>query len=116
MRVYQDISQEDLSFLIICFPLAVTILPAIVSKTPSTLICHKSQWGLMNLENLGVIVQILLTGVNISGKQMGFKQQALTPQPWNFKSKIIQAPKMQMICKSWSMYFIKDWIRTTRLC
>lgn len=95
MRVDQDISQKDLSFfLIICFLLAVIILPAIVSKIPSALICHKSQRGLTNLENLGVIVQILLKGVNNSEKVLGFKQWALTSQPSNFKSKIIQLPKM----------------------
>lgn len=63
MRVYQDISQKDLSFfLIICFPLAVIISPAIVLTIPPALICHKSQWGLMNFENLGVMVQILSRG------------------------------------------------------
>lgn len=95
MRVCQDISQKDLSFfLIICFPLAVIILPTIVLKILPALICHKSQWGLMSSENSGLIVKILLRGVNISGKLLGFKQWALTPQPWNFKSKIIQVPKM----------------------
>lgn len=50
MRVYQDISQKNLSFfLIICFPLAVIILPAIALKIVPALICHKS-----HLENLGV--------------------------------------------------------------
>lgn len=79
MRVCQDISQKDLSFCpIICFPLALTILPAIVLKIPPTLICHKSQQGLTSLENLGVIVRFY-SGVNISGKLLGFKQWALTP-------------------------------------
>lgn len=95
IRVYQAISQKDLSFfLIICFPLAFIILSAIASKIPSILICHKSQQGLMSLENLGVIVQILFRRVNISGKLLEFKQWTLTPQPSNFKSKNIQVPKM----------------------
>lgn len=77
ITVYQVISQKDLSFfLIICFPLAVILLPAIVLKIPPALICHKSKWGLMNLENLGVIEQILPRGENFSQRWKYFWETA----------------------------------------
>lgn len=60
------------------FPLALIILPATVLKIPPTLICQESQQGLTSLENLRVIVRFH-SGVNISGKLLGFKQWALTP-------------------------------------